>query len=283
MKLNNDLKSVLNETDTTRGNSPFGYPEYWAKIHTQFEKQLGIIHELFPLCDQAICEAESHATLPVQEVVCFLTRATMAGASEAIILSGNGCGAGAMKIVRGMYEARWTAEYLRRHPEEIEDYWEFGKVIAWRRVQFLQENFPGRVTEEAKRRVEDEYNKVKGRFTGHGGRVRQQWSNKPLRAIAQDIGCEKEYDLPYAMASSIHHANLEGLLTHFDFNNEEAMPSPPPSLAWVERALLAAHGNLYYAIDTLTKCCNIDFQQQLEDARQKYIDVWSSKGIKAEN
>lgn len=283
MNSHNDHKSVSNRNGTTRNHSPFGYPDYWDKIHTQFAKQLAIIQELFTLCDESIREAEIQATEKIQMVVCSLTRATMAGASEAIILCGNGCGAGAMKIVRGMYESRWTAEYLRRNPNDVQDYLEFGKVIAWNRVRFSQEHSLDQIPEKTMKQVEDAFGKIKGQFTRRDGRVRQQWSKKSIREIARVVEHEEEYELPYSLACSIHHANFEGLLTHFDLNNEEAMPSPPPSLAWVERALLAAHGNLYYAVDTLNKCCNLGFQQRIEGARQQYIDVWSSRGIKADD
>jgi len=53
----------------------------------------------------------------------------MTGAGEVIVLCGNGCGAGAMKVVRGMYEAQWTAEYLRRNPNEVDDYLDFLKIM----------------------------------------------------------------------------------------------------------------------------------------------------------
>ncbi len=68
--------------------------------------------------------AEDGATEPAEKVICALTRTTITGACEVVVLCGNGCGVGAMKIVRGMYESRWTAEYLRRHPAEVEGYLE---------------------------------------------------------------------------------------------------------------------------------------------------------------
>lgn len=185
-----------------------------------------------------------------------------------------------MKIVRGMYESRWTAEYLRRNPNEVQDYVEFGKVIAWRRVRFSQKHFPGRITEKLERSVEDEYNKVKARFTRPNGTVRQEWSSKRVREIAKDIGRENEYELPYSLACSIHHANFEGLLSHFDFNDEEAMPEPPPSAVWIDRALLAAHTNLLFALDTLNECCKLNLPTQIEDAQHQYANTWSSRDTK---
>ncbi len=283
MNSHNDHKSVSNRNGTTRNHSPFGYPDYWDKIHTEFGKQLAIIQELFTLCDESIREAEIQATEKIQMVVCSLTRATRAGASEAIILCGNGCGAGAMKIVRGMYESAWTSEYLRRNPSEVQDYLEFGKVIAWNRVRFSQKHRLDQIPKETVEQVKDAFETTNKQSKRGDGRVRQQWSKKSIRKIAESVGREEQYELPYSIACSIHHGNLEGILAYFDCSNEEAMPSPPPSLAWVKQALLAAHGNLYYAVDTLNKCCNLEFQQRIEGARQQYIDVWSSRGIKAEN
>jgi hypothetical protein len=256
----------------------FGFPDFWSRAYAKFEKQFGAIRDLIGLGNTIIGEAENCANESVQNVICALTRATMAGASEAILLCGNGCGSGAMKIVRGMYESRWTAEYLRRHPEEVQDYLEFGKVILWRRLKWLSEYRPSG-TFPVPKQVEDDYNQVKARFIDGRGNVRHRWSPKGIGAIARDIGREREYELPYAMACSIHHANFEGLLPHFNFEGELAAPQFPPSDSWVGEALLTAHANLYSAIGTLNEACKLDFQQRIDHAGQTFVQLWSKQNM----
>lgn len=221
--------------------------------------------------------ADESAAEPVSRVICALTCATIRGACEAVLLCGNGCGAGAMKIVRGMYESRWTAEYLRRHPAEVEDYLEFEKVLSWRRIHWLQENDRkrgSRIPPNVVKQVEDDYKQAKARFTDRKGRVRDQWSKKPIREMAKDIRREKEYELPYAVACSIHHTNFEGLSAAFSSKDAAIVPNPPPSTAWVKKALLAAHTNLFFSLGTLNDSSQLGFTKRLEAARKDYKSVW---------
>ena len=116
----------------------FEFEDFWRKAYSRYGPELDAIANLIRLGDQMVKAADGSAAEPVRKVVCGLTRMTIAGAVEAVVLCGNGCGLGAMKIVRGMYESRWTAEYLRRHPEEVEDYLEFSKILRWRRLHWLE-------------------------------------------------------------------------------------------------------------------------------------------------
>ena len=149
--------------------------------------------------------------------------------------------------------------------------------MLWRRVQWSKENTPGLVTDEVAKEVENEFNKVKGRFTNASGGMRPQWSKKSIRAIADDIGRQQEYELPYSMACSIHHANFEGLLSLFDLDDESAMPQPPPSDSWVGDALRAAHANLCFAFVTLNESCDRKFQQQIDGANRTFVEVWGKQ------
>jgi hypothetical protein len=256
----------------------FGYEEFWPKVYAQFKRQFEDVVDLMRLGDEMMKNAEESADGSVKNVICTLTRATMTGACEAILLCGNGCGAGAMKIVRGMYESRWMAEYLRLHPEEVEDYLDFKKIILWRRLHWLQE-YSGAscVTPNVISKVDDDFNQVKDRFMYGKGKVRHRWSKNSIEAMAKEIGQEKQYDLPYAIACSIHHSNFEGLSALFTSDNGDAMPDPPPSGAWVEKALLAAHTNLLFALGTLNESCDLDFRQRLDAMQQAFSRTWKEQ------
>lgn len=253
----------------------FGFEEFWPKVYAQFKGLFDAIADLGRLGDAMVKTAEESAAEPVKNVICALTRATMAGACEAVLLCGNGCGTGAIKIVRGMYESRWTAEYLRRHPEEVEDYLEFSKVTLWRRIHWLQENSPGdgnRVSAEEMKRMKNDYNQAKARFKNE-----LSWSKKSIREIAVEIGRTKEYELPYAIACSIHHANFEGLSALFTSDNGETIPNPPPSEAWVKTALISTHANLWFAFGTLNDSCGLDFRERLDATQQAFSRTWKEQ------
>ncbi len=246
----------------------FGFEEFWPVAYKEYKQQFDAITDLMALGNEMLQTAEKKVAEPVEVVVCELTRATIAGAIDVILLCGNGCGPGAMKIVRGMFESRWTAEYLRLNANEIEDYVEFGKILSWRRYQWLRDNIPDRVkhlSPEDVKKIEDEYNQVKARFTNSKGRERFQWSTKSIGKMAEEIGRRKEYDFPYSIACSIHHANIEGL---------KAVSDVPPSIAWIKEALVTAHANLWSALSTLNDICNLGFSDKLKTAQESHSQVW---------
>lgn len=248
----------------------FGYPEFWPQAYTQFQLQFEAIKGLMTLGSEMLKAAEAKAVEPTKNLICDLSRVTLTAACEVIVLCGNGCGAGAVKIVRGMFESQWTAEYLHQHPEEVEDYVEFSKVILWRKLCWLQKNIPEKarsIPQQVTKRIEDEFDKVKTRFSNGKGKVRWEWSKKSIREIADDIGRSMQYELPYAIACSIHHGNFEGLSAHFPEGSGEMEFIPPPSTQWIGKALLAAHMNVWFVLNTLNDSYGLGFDAQLDAAQ----------------
>src|SRR5579863_3755188 len=181
--------SEIDNTGCLGGRGPeeraivvFGFEDFWSRVYAEFTGLFDAVGDLIRLGDEMVKTAEEREDKPVKNVICALSRATITGACEAVLLCGNGCGAGAMKIVRGMYESQLLAAYLRVHTEESDDFLEFSKVLLWRRLKWVQEYNPAHasVTPEKMKAVEDDYNAVKDRFTDRRGNVRHQWHKKPI-------------------------------------------------------------------------------------------------------
>jgi hypothetical protein len=259
----------------------FGYEDFWATSYTQFGQQFDDLRELMQLAQEMVKAADKKATEPVEKLVCDFARVVMTGACEVIVLCGNGCGAGAMKVVRGMYETQWTAEYMRQNPSEVEDYIEFSKIIMRRKLDWLTENDPvaaARVSPEVTQQIEKEYQQVRGRFSDGRDRVRWLWSDKSIREIAKSIGREIEYELPYANACAIHHVNFEGLAAHLVQQEGELQFQPPPSTHWIAKALVAAYANLLKILGTLNGCCALGCDPQLKNAVDRF-SMWSKSNV----
>ncbi|MFZ0636846.1 MAG: DUF5677 domain-containing protein, partial [Candidatus Acidiferrales bacterium] len=168
----------------------FGFEEFWPVAYKQYRHQFDTISELVALANEMLEAAKKTAVEPIEKIVCELTRSTTAAANEVVLLCGNGCGVGALKIVRGMFESSWMAEYLRRNPKEADDYLDFLPISIWRRFQWLLATNPDKaklVAQETVRNNEDEYNRVKPRFSDASGHVRNQWSQKSIKKVAEEI------------------------------------------------------------------------------------------------
>jgi hypothetical protein len=106
------------------------------------------------------------SAVPVDRVIFYLGRLCVEEFNEILVLTGNGYGIGALKLLRGMYERSVTAHYLHLHPELIDDFLEYYWVAQRKEVKAIVDNFgssvldPGLVKE-----IEENFARVRGRFT----------------------------------------------------------------------------------------------------------------------
>jgi hypothetical protein len=257
----------------------FGFEDFWPIAHKEYERQFDTISALMGLASQVLQAAEKRAAEPVEKVVYALTRVTVLGMNDVVLLCGNGCGAAAMKIVRGMFESSTTAEYLHRNAEDVEDYIDFGRILAWRRYRWVSARRPEdakRVSPEVVKEIEGEYSRVCARFTDSRGRVRNQWSAKSIGKMAEELGRREEYDVVFGLGSSLHHANFEGLSAGISTKDGEFIFDSPPSMAWLTAALIAGHTNLLLALRTLNETCNLDYSDSLTEEEQNFRKVWGN-------
>jgi VIT1/CCC1 family predicted Fe2+/Mn2+ transporter len=101
-------------------------------------------------------------------------------------------------------------------------------VQALRLVQNLEKHMPGKVSPELMKRATDEYEQVKSQFSNSKGKVRQHWSNKSLKQMAEEVGLLSHYEVAYGAASDLHHMPFTGVIGH--------------ELNWLREALYVAHG-----------------------------------------
>jgi len=255
----------------------FGFPEIWDQVYGQCSVFFEGAKELEQLMDEILQTGQTKAVAPADKAVFGLSRLTAIGLVELLVLAANGCGQGAMKIARGMFESALYAEYLRRHPEEAGDYIDFGQVVLWKRHQWIKENSPEGTTgqsSEAVRHLEENFNRVKDRFT-RKGKIRGQWCRKQISQIAEEMGRKNQYEGPYSFACSIHHGSFEGLLSYFERRDSNTKFGAPPSLEGVPLALIFGHTSLFQALDTLNSCFKLGFDDKITGAYERYQQEWT--------
>ena len=246
----------------------FGKPDFWSIAYSANKESFHALMRLTALTKEMFDAVDRMPMCnDVQKAVGFLTRMIADSMNDVITLCGNGSGVSAVKISRSMFEASVMAEYLHRNPVEVVDYSAFAAVRAWRYYQFLLKINPDKAKQMPAKEIEGAYNAVKARFTNAKGRVRQTWSTKKISQMAQEVGRGDEYELAYGIASSMHHANIEGLVRgHFRGNNGKKVWETLPSLAWIREALIAAHVYFLYSLKTFNECCALGFDDKLRAA-----------------
>ncbi len=129
----------------------FGFPDFAATVFAEHGPALTLAYEHSHFANKIIGALPKEMNLN-QVVINMLVRMTTTGWIELLMLVGNGGGLGAMKIARGMFETAVMAEYLRRTPEEIDDYIEYGHVLDFKRTKLVPES----VSAEKAREIENE-------------------------------------------------------------------------------------------------------------------------------
>jgi hypothetical protein len=223
---------------TYRVNGPtavFAFPNVWDAVYKAHADVYHAIDEVQLVANELIV-ATKDSDAELVQLMRTLTSVNSISMSDVLILTGNGRGTGAIKVARSMYEVSVTAEYLEKNPHEADLYLDFAHVIGWRQLLLVEKSSPDKVTPEFKREAEAQYNRVKGKFEKNG-RVRNSWSEKSLKKMADDIGKPDLYELVYGLSSMLHHVNVGGPIGH--------------ELNWDAEALRIGHGALLQTVTTL--------------------------------
>jgi len=254
----------------------FGFEDFWPQASKEYADVFRVIARLIAVVNEALDAAEKKRSGLLDLSVIALVRMTGFAMNDVLILCGNGSGIGAMKIVRGMFETSILAEYLRRNPNEVPDYVDFGAVLAWRRHTLIMGEKRSNLTSEQVKQLEDEYDSVKSRFTING-KERNNWTTKSLRKMAEELDRSESYNFVYGLACSLHHANFEGLMGYHQIKDGKLEMTGPPSFAWTGLALVAAHEDLLRALETLNDCCKLGFDARVETASEEFKNLLENK------
>ena len=106
----------------------FGFEDFWSVAHEAFPR----FWEAYPRLLESINSVVVIRAYPkVDQLQMTSINLGMVAAtclSEITTLVGNGLGVGAMKIARSMLETVVNAEFLRRFPEHLDDYYDWWLV-----------------------------------------------------------------------------------------------------------------------------------------------------------
>jgi hypothetical protein len=214
----------------------FGFPDLWGKSYSDHEHFYQVIARSSDVAAEIIA---STATDKREAVTALgsLASVNLGSMQDVVILVGNRRGAGAMKLARSMVEVAITALYLERNPGEVDLFLDFPHVISWNYLQMSERYSPGSVPPELRAQAEIEYNRAKPRFSNSRGKVRNTWSTKTIRKMAEEVDFLQHYETAFGLGSDLVHAGPVGLISH--------------ELDWDLEALVTGHGSMLQAVSSL--------------------------------
>ncbi len=122
--------------------------------------------------------------------------------NEILVLSANGLTTGAQKILRGMFERTVTTNYLQKHPNEIELFWNYYWIDQNKLAADLEREFPDVFPKENLDEIKAKYDEVKELYQVpvckvcklpdceecKKTRVNHTWSKKDIISMAKEVG-----------------------------------------------------------------------------------------------
>lgn len=263
----------------------FGYPKFSKRVYREFADYFeSVLAPTGEFC-RTLLEAANRkmvglqdSVAPLQFVIFHLSVFALQAHQEAVLLVGHGLSNGAVKVLRGMFEGLVAAKYLSRNPGEIDDYRDYHKVILWKRYQYLAKIEPERAKQRIPRERVSEilssYEAVKHRFP-----KKHQWNQKKgVKEMAEAVELGDMYDWFYCSASSLHHANMEALHSHF-MKVEETGVALGPSLSGCGPALAVADLMVFESLRTLDACLELGFAARVEELKKKSDAEWARRAF----
>jgi hypothetical protein len=200
--------------------------------------------------------------------------------SAVALLCEKGHGADAVRIARAMFDLQIGYKYLVLYPDELRDFLDFDAVARWRRQQFYKSHHAdvyATFSESKVSEVEREFKRVRKRFRGWTGKLRDQWCRHSLPEMAGRAGLADMYSLFYGYATSLQTLDPMGL--GMMIHTKSLDVQSPPTMAHVGIALAVGNSILLDTLRDYSKVYRIDkegaFQAVEQDLAKAKIDIES--------
>jgi len=265
----------------------------YSNIYALLQKV--VVRKLVPPSDEQINSMDdlpdSHPIVVAIEdkwladrVVFYLGRIAADDFSELLILSGNGYGIGALKVLRGMYERIVTAAYMMKNPSGARAFAEDDAIKRWKLWRQLIEAAPelkSRYAQEQVQGLEVEYNeanaKRKSSVCSRCGQpiTQDAWTRLDLATMAKQVDAKlSSLYAPCYLEPTFHsHATAYGLrrrMRHADgvFSFKETSKDE------ARMAVLLGHSLILQLLDLQNDYFALNLRAEIDERREMFQKIW---------
>jgi len=227
---------------------------------------------------------------PRDRVIFSLGRLAVEDFQEILLLAGNGCGIGALKVLRGMYERVVTARYLHTaNNSEVENfldyYWVQQNKNAKELIQTYGEDvFTQHGHAKEAQNLKDQYNNVREKFLVTDckkcdtKRPNYSWSKLSLIAMADKVG-ERMRKLAYEayyLPLQHTHSTISSIHNRFKIEGDGRLTfKAGPHRTEADDALRFAHLLLLDVLELQKEYFQLDdLRESLDRSLSNYNEIW---------
>jgi Family of unknown function (DUF5677) len=248
----------------------FGFREEWA----DFTARHPVFVQRIPNIEKALSVAFLRTHLEsslAQRTIYFLGSLIREEFMEILLLSANGYGIGAQKLLRGMYERAVIARYLYKHPEEAGDFLAYKRVDDRKLMIATRDCMPDvRFSPEQIEKIEKGFQDVKERFMVRecsqpdcsGRRLNHTWSKKDFVSMARESdGLYPLLSYGYYLPTREIHSTVGAIFSRLDADalgkDEQLIFDSGSQRARADEAIIAAHTILLNMLELQLECFHI--------------------------
>jgi hypothetical protein len=219
----------------------------------------------------------------VDKAIFYLGRLCVDDFFEIMLLSANGYGAGALKILRGMYEKAVIARYLQQHPDSTEDFFDYYWVTAHKLGQAITRTFGANALPPDKpEEVEKEFKRVRHKFMitdckkCKTQKLNYTWSNVDFVSMASTVESLRKFIVPaYYLPNLRLHGSLHSIVNKLDITPTSITFKHGPEREDAENAFMTSHAIVLNAIDLQREHFHLLFlEPQMEMCVKDFMDIW---------
>jgi hypothetical protein len=206
---------------------------------------------------------------------------------ELLVLSGNGYGIGAYKILRGMYERLVTAAYIAKSPSEARNFVEDDAIKKWKLWQQALEVMPDlkdSIPKDKTDTLEAEYKRVKAKraesICKACGQPKSQeaWTRVDLASMTKqtDITLSALYGACYLTPTFHSHATGFGLSARFRRNENGAVSYQEISEKEARQAILLAHNLVLLHLTLQNEYFKLGLDLEIQPRVDAFLRIWKT-------
>jgi len=250
-----------------------GQEEFWDKAMAANPRAFEALQNLIALSARLVQEPGNS---PLENVMQRILSVMMDSAGSVVILCFNGYCADALKVSRTVWEASLTVSYLRKFPEEVNDYLDFVLIGDKRDMDVLDAlGSKLEIPHERRDEINREYLRVRSRFLKRDPKdvddLRGSWCRSSIFQMCKEIGRTDHYKTFYGMSSGMVHVSVVGLKAQSDKNGEMVYA---PNLMHIDNALMTAHSSILCAMHDYNDTAKLGFEKEIAEASKVFQDIW---------
>jgi hypothetical protein len=261
-----------------------GFPDEWAEFAGRNPEFVSVIPLLFDTME-AVFSRTFSLDLP-DKVVYFLSKIATEDFVETFILSGNGHGIGAFKILRGMYERVVTAFFVAKNPDQAERFWNFFSIHKYKMIVHARRVIPRfdellptselDATTTARDQVKGDYMDACDKCGAP--RPLPSWIKGGMETMCKTTPeLQQRYFHCYYWPTLHDHATPNNIIERVEIGSDDELQwKEDAQRGWADIAVSSAHA---LVLDVLG-LCNTRFKLGLEARIQTLVEDWTRAWLK---